>query len=143
MDARGRTVKESSKTATAAGSKHSKLKESVVSDEPEEEKGDWSGKSGVEEENDKERERDAALEKIREVAAQPHPPSPKPSLKHLLLSVSGPPSSEPSEDMGFRLVRAAPQLSFRADEFWLPKRAASLDNTEPVVLYGLDEWDGK
>ena len=88
-------------------------------------------------------EQTAVLDKVREVAAKPPPPSPKPSTKHLVLSVSGPPSTEPAEDMGFRLVRASPQCSFRADEFWLPKTVVGVDNTEPVVMYGLDEWEGE
>ncbi|KAH9915577.1 uncharacterized protein BXZ73DRAFT_92596 [Epithele typhae] len=107
----------------------SRLKELVVEEQDEDE------------EEPTEEERNAALDKLREIASKPPPPTPRPGLKHLLLSVSGPPPSEPTEDMGFRLVRASPNCSFRVDEFWLPRTVISVDDTEPVVLYGLDEWD--
>ena len=67
----------------------------------------------------------------------------KPSMKHLVLSVSGPPSSDPSEDMGFKLIRSTTlHCSFSPGEFSFPKAASGDDVTEPVVLYGLHEWDG-
>ncbi|KAI0773107.1 hypothetical protein BD413DRAFT_539189 [Trametes elegans] len=87
-------------------------------------------------------QRNAALSELRGLAAKPHLPTPKPSIKHLLLVVSGLTSqAEPSEDMGFRLVRPAIGCSFKTSEFALPKAAAPVDETDAVVLYGLDEWD--
>ncbi|KAI0643396.1 hypothetical protein C8Q79DRAFT_1074629 [Trametes meyenii] len=88
-------------------------------------------------------ERNAALEQLRTLASKPSLPSPKPSVKHLLLSVSGLAShmAEPMEDMGFRLVRPAVGCSFTTSEFALPKTVAPEDDTDAVVLYGLREWD--
>ncbi|KAI0631410.1 hypothetical protein C8Q77DRAFT_1218908 [Trametes polyzona] len=88
-------------------------------------------------------ERNAALAQLRDLALRPSIPTPKPSLKHLLLAVSGlnGQAAEPAEDMGFRLVRPAIGCTFRAGEFVLPKAAAPIDETDAAILYGLDEWD--
>ena len=85
----------------------------------------------------------ASLEQLRDLASKPVPPTPKPSAKHLLLTVSGPPASEPSEDMGFKLVRASIHCAFRPGEFVLPKAIDEEDTIDPVVLYGLENWDCK
>ncbi len=85
----------------------------------------------------------ASLEQLREAALMPSVSTPKPSMKHLVLSVSGPPSSEPSEDMGFKLIRTTTvHCSFNPGDFTLPKSVSGEDVTESVVLYGLHEWDG-
>ncbi|PIL34683.1 hypothetical protein GSI_03463 [Ganoderma sinense ZZ0214-1] len=125
----GRKDKEEEERArnrTAKG--RSKLKEVVVEDEPVDD-----GPSGE--------LLAASLEQLREAALRPVVPSAKPSMKHLFLSVSGPPS-EPVEDMGFKLIRTTTlHCSFNPGEFALPKSASGEDVREPVVLYGLHEWD--
>ncbi|KAI1793644.1 hypothetical protein LXA43DRAFT_999787 [Ganoderma leucocontextum] len=83
-----------------------------------------------------------SLEQLREAALRPAVSTAKPSLKHLVLMVSGVPSSEPSEDMGFKLIRSTTlHCSFNPGEFAFPKTVSGEDVTEPVVLYGLHEWD--
>ncbi|KAI0710732.1 hypothetical protein C8Q76DRAFT_678336 [Earliella scabrosa] len=123
--ARREREQEEAKNKSAKG--RSKLKESVVED-----------KHVEDAPNDE--ERNAALEQLREVALKPYLPAPKPSVKHLLLSVAGPPVSEPAEDMGFKLVRSAVHCSFKTGEFVLPKTVADQGETDGVVLYGLDDW---
>ncbi|TBU43722.1 hypothetical protein BD309DRAFT_959936 [Dichomitus squalens] len=82
----------------------------------------------------------ASLEQLREHASNPVPPTPKPSVKHMLLTVSGLPSSEPSEDMGFKLVRSAIHCSFKSGEFALPRAVDGEDAADPVILTGLENW---
>lgn len=85
----------------------------------------------------------ASLEQLRTAALKPALPTMKSSMKYLVLSVSGPPSSEPSEDMRFKLIRSTTlHCSFNPGELSFPKSASGEDVTEPVVLYGLHEWDG-
>ncbi|KAI0354500.1 hypothetical protein OH77DRAFT_1426094 [Trametes cingulata] len=88
-------------------------------------------------------QRNTALDQLRGLAARPTLPTPKPSVKHLLLVVSGLTSqkAEPVEDMGFRLVRPAIGCLFKASEFVLPKVAAPEDEADVAILYGLHEWD--
>ncbi|KAI0824412.1 hypothetical protein BC628DRAFT_1379436 [Trametes gibbosa] len=88
-------------------------------------------------------ERNAALEQLRTTATQPFIPTPKPSVKHLLLTVAGLGSqaAEPAEDMGFRLVRPAIGCSFRASEYVFPRAAVLVNDAEASILFGLHEWD--
>lgn len=91
-------------------------------------------------------QRNQALEQLRHLVAQPFLPTPKSSLNHLLLTVAGPGShaTEPSEDLGFSLVRSAVGCTFRLGEFSLPKSATATEaEAENTVLFGLDEWDGE
>ena len=126
----GRKDKEEEERArnrTAKG--RSKLKEAVVEDEPVDD-----GPSAE--------VLAASLQQLREAALKPAVSSAKPSMKHLVLSMSGPPS-EPAEDMGFKLIRTSTlHCSFHPGDIALPKSVSGEDAAEPVVLYGLNEWDG-
>ncbi|KAI9060832.1 hypothetical protein FKP32DRAFT_1632308 [Trametes sanguinea] len=84
-----------------------------------------------------------ALEQLRGLLAKPFIPTPKPSVKHLVLITSGFAShhSDPTEDMGFRLVRPAIGCTFKVNEFSLPNVASPADESDNIVLYGLQEWD--
>ncbi|TFK90728.1 hypothetical protein K466DRAFT_516707 [Polyporus arcularius HHB13444] len=124
---RDKEQEEQARNRTAKG--RSKLKESVVED----------NHHLDDEPNDE--QRDALLEQLRDAASRPFLPTPKPSIKHLLLTVAGPPTAEPAEDMGFRLVRSAVHCSFKQGEYVLPKTVATADSTDATVLYGLDDWD--
>ena len=83
-----------------------------------------------------------SLEQLRDAASKPFLPTPKPSVKHLLLTVAGSPTSEPAEDLGFKLVRSAVHCSFKPGEFVIPT-SISPETTEATILYGLDDWDGE
>ena len=123
---RDKEAEEQARNRTAKG--RSKLKESVVvdiADDPDDE------------------QRQAALDQLRELVSKPSPPTPKPSAKHLLLTVAGPPTSEPAEDMGFKLVRSAIHCSYKAGEFSMPSTLSQDRHLEPVILFGLEEWDGE
>lgn len=120
---------EKAKNKTTKG--RSKMREIVLDD-------------GRAEDEPTDEERNTAFDQLRDVACKPSIPTPKPTLKHLLLTVSGLNSqaAEPSEDMGFRLVRSAVGCSFRAGEFVFPRVAAPEDEADAAVLYGLREWHG-
>ncbi len=126
---RDKEQEEQARNRTAKG--RSKLKESVVED------------NHILEDEPNDEQRDALLEQLRDAASRPFLPTPKPSIKHLLLTVAGPPTAEPAEDMGFRLVRSAVHCSFKQGEYVLPKTVATADSTDATVLYGLDDWDGE
>lgn len=91
-----------------------------------------------------EEECNAALDQLRELASKPSIPTPKPTMKHLLLVATGLNSQvdEPAEDMGFRLVRPAVSCSFRAGDFAWPRVAAPVNEADAAILFGLQEWDG-
>ncbi|KAH9847776.1 hypothetical protein C2E23DRAFT_847419 [Lenzites betulinus] len=88
-------------------------------------------------------ERNVVLDQLRARVDHPFIPTPKPSVKHLLLTVAGLGSqaAEPAEDMGFRLVRPAIGCSFKAGEYVFPRASVSVDEAEASILFGLHEWD--
>ncbi|RPD53925.1 hypothetical protein L226DRAFT_538834 [Lentinus tigrinus ALCF2SS1-7] len=123
--AKDKEAEEQARNRTAKG--RSKLKESIVEDQH------------VEDEPNDE-QRSASLEQLRDAASKPFLPTPKPSIKHLLLTVTGTPASEPTEDMGFKLVRSAVHCSFKTGEFVVPI-SLSTETADATILYGLDDWD--
>ncbi|KAI8977767.1 hypothetical protein BD414DRAFT_517021 [Trametes punicea] len=90
-----------------------------------------------------EEQHNVSLDQLRRLAVKPFLPNPKPSIKHLLLVVSGFTSqtSDSAEDTGFRLVRPAMGCLFKANEFVLPRIADPMGESDVVILYGFHEWD--
>ncbi|KAI0738229.1 hypothetical protein C8Q80DRAFT_1292532 [Daedaleopsis nitida] len=126
---RAKVEKEQEELARSSRAKgRSKLKQSVVDDKH------------VEDSPNDDR-RNASLEQLRELTFKPYIPTPKPSVKHLVLSVVGAPSAEPTEDMGFKLVRSGVHCSFMTGEFVLPQAVSGHESIDGVILYGLDNWD--
>jgi 1-phosphatidylinositol-3-phosphate 5-kinase len=82
-----------------------------------------------------------ALRQIRDLAARPMLPSPKPYAKHLLLCLVPIGRPLPSEDGGFDLVPNNTDCTFTPGFFSLPE-ALSDNNEESGILFGLNEWDG-
>ena len=120
-------AEEQARNRTAKG--RSKLKDAIVED-----------KHAEDERSDE--QRTVSLEQLRDAASKPFLPTPKPSVKHLLLTVAGSPTSEPAEDLGFKLVRSAVHCSFKPGEFVIPT-SISPETTDATILYGLDDWDGE
>ncbi|EPQ53029.1 hypothetical protein GLOTRDRAFT_139979 [Gloeophyllum trabeum ATCC 11539] len=87
--------------------------------------------------------RGRALKQLQELATQPILPRPKPSGKHLLLTLVpfGVRAALPTEDMGFDLVPSNIGCIFSADVFTLPSAESATDTNSGQVLYGLEEWD--
>ncbi|CDO76841.1 hypothetical protein BN946_scf185033.g38 [Trametes cinnabarina] len=88
-------------------------------------------------------ELNSALDQLRVLLVKPFIPTPMPSVKHLVLAVSGFSAhhSDPTEDMGFRLIRPAIGCAFIANDFSLPNVAYPVDEADSAILYGLQEWD--
>ncbi|KAJ7127895.1 hypothetical protein C8R44DRAFT_873667 [Mycena epipterygia] len=84
---------------------------------------------------------DDALRQIRELAAQPAIPNPKPEPRHLLLCAAplGSRISVPNEDSGFDLIPANVGCVFKPGVFSLPEDDGSDEPSS--ILYGLAEWD--
>jgi 1-phosphatidylinositol-3-phosphate 5-kinase len=84
-----------------------------------------------------------ALDQIRMLVARPVVPTPKPSPKHLLLTLAalGSRIALPAEDSGFDLVPATIACVFTSGVYSLPARHCH-DIGDSVILYGLDEWNG-
>jgi 1-phosphatidylinositol-3-phosphate 5-kinase len=82
-----------------------------------------------------------ALSQIRELVGRPMLPTPKPSAKHMLLTVVpfGSRIPLPRGDSGFDLISTGIGCIFTNEIFSLPDAHAP----ESVFLYGLDEWDGE
>ncbi|KAI0656007.1 hypothetical protein C8Q70DRAFT_1013970, partial [Cubamyces menziesii] len=125
---REREEEEKAKNKTAKG--RSKMREVVLDD-------------GYIEDAPTDDQLNTALDQIRVLVTVPAPPTPKPSVKHMLLVVTGLSSHaiDLTEDMGFRLVRPAIGCTFKAGEYMLPRVAAPIDPSDNVALYGLHEWD--
>ncbi|KAH9895675.1 hypothetical protein C8Q73DRAFT_644565 [Cubamyces lactineus] len=125
---REREEEEKAKNKTAKG--RSKMREVVLDD-------------GYIEDAPTDEQLNAALDQIRVLVTVPSLPTPKPSVKHLLLVVTGLSSHaiDLTEDMGFRLVRPAIGCAFKPGEYMLPRVAAPRDASDSVALYGLHEWD--
>lgn len=81
-----------------------------------------------------------ALEQLRELAARPSVPTPKPPAKHLLLCLSLFGKDLPGEDSGFSIVPGNKDCIFKPEIFSLPQEL--VDESESGILFGLNEWDG-
>jgi 1-phosphatidylinositol-3-phosphate 5-kinase len=80
-----------------------------------------------------------ALREIRDLAARPTLPTPKPCAKHLLLCLVPIGKSLPIEDNDFDLVPHNTGCTFTPGFFSLPE---ALSDAESGILFGLNEWDG-
>jgi hypothetical protein len=65
------------------------------------------------------------------------------SATHVLLSVALRESGTPTEDSGFDVIPPNPSCQFKPDSFTLPQDGPGVKNLNRVVLYGLDEWEGR
>ncbi|TFY60913.1 hypothetical protein EVJ58_g4840 [Rhodofomes roseus] len=84
--------------------------------------------------------RSVALQQLRElVATHTMPPRPRPSTKHLLLTVEafGAPPKRTSEDLEYDIIPYGVGCIFLANTYALPD---DVDGNEHI-LYGLAEWD--
>ncbi|KZT66473.1 hypothetical protein DAEQUDRAFT_714832 [Daedalea quercina L-15889] len=84
--------------------------------------------------------RSVALQQLRQMAAtHTSLPLPKPSSKHLLLTVEayGAPLKRASEDLEYDMIPYGVDCVFVADTYSLPDEVEECD----CVLYGLAEWD--
>ncbi|KDQ52492.1 hypothetical protein JAAARDRAFT_184041 [Jaapia argillacea MUCL 33604] len=84
-----------------------------------------------------------ALQQLRRLVSKAAPLTPKPSRRHLLLTLTpfGSHRALPSEDMGFSLIPSRVGCHFTTGVYSLPdvKPGDKIGNGQ--VLYGLDEWD--
>lgn len=85
----------------------------------------------------------AKLSQLRDVVWRVAQPQPKPSAKHLLLTVDafGAPA-QASEDPEYHFVGANARCIFTSNKFALPDPEAQED-PQHIILYGVDEWDGE
>jgi 1-phosphatidylinositol-3-phosphate 5-kinase len=83
-----------------------------------------------------------ALVQIGQLVSHPAVPTPRPSAKHLVLSVVplGSRFDAPAQDGWFDLLPANIGCVFSTGMFFMPVSERSADS---VVLYGLHEWDGQ
>jgi 1-phosphatidylinositol-3-phosphate 5-kinase len=86
-----------------------------------------------------------ALDHIRELISRPSLPTPKPSAKHVLLSVAplGSLIALPVEASGLNVVPYDIACVFRSGVFSLPEADVQDEGHSNVVLYGIDEWDSE
>lgn len=82
-----------------------------------------------------------ALQQLRELAARPTAPMPKPTAKHLLLCLMAMGKAPSVEDSGFDIVPHTTGCTFTPELFSLPETLS--DDVDNGVLFGLHEWDGK
>ena len=81
-----------------------------------------------------------ALEQLRDLAARPSLPTPKPPAKHLMLCLSLFTKDSPDDDSGFSIVPGNKDCIFKSGVFSLPQEL--IDDSESGILFGLNEWDG-
>ncbi|KAJ8073593.1 hypothetical protein PM082_011871 [Marasmius tenuissimus] len=77
------------------------------------------------------------IRQLRELAAQPNPPTPLPVSKHLLLCLApvGSRVALPEQDSGFDIIPTQIQCTFKPGVFAFPDQVQG-----SVLLYGYDEW---
>ncbi|KAK1223028.1 hypothetical protein PQX77_014105 [Marasmius sp. AFHP31] len=77
------------------------------------------------------------IRQLRDLAAQPNPPTPLPVSKHLLLCLApvGSRVALPEEDSGFDIIPTQIQCTFKPGVFAFPDQVQG-----SVLLYGCDEW---
>ncbi|KAL0059544.1 hypothetical protein AAF712_013689 [Marasmius tenuissimus] len=97
-------------------------------------------KSALESEENDDSHQDEDEDKIRqlrELAAQPNPPTPLPVSKHLLLCLApvGSRVALPEQDSGFDIIPTQIQCTFKPGVFAFPDQVQG-----SVLLYGYDEW---
>lgn len=70
---------------------------------------------------------------------------PKPTAKHLLLTVSpfGALQPQSSNDLGYEFVPSTVQCTFTASAFALPQEPYSESDVRGAIICGLDSWDCK
>lgn len=83
-----------------------------------------------------------SLQSLRDLASRPSAPAPKPTAKHLLLTVS-PLHSTPPDGAHYDLPRSRVYCVFIAGVFAVPEDMTSEGDEHGLILYGLDTWDGK
>ena len=81
-----------------------------------------------------------ALEQLRDLAARPSLPTPKPPAKHLMLCLSLFTKDSPDDDSGFSIVPGNKDCIFKSGVFSLPQEL--IEDSESGILFGLNEWDG-
>lgn len=89
-----------------------------------------------------------ALTQLRVLLSKLTLPSPKPAAKHMLLTTGafGTRNAIPIEDTGFDLIPSSVGCVFTPNFFlmpWSSGTSTGKDVASGVVLFGLEEWDGK
>lgn len=80
---------------------------------------------------------------LQEAAKKPHTVIPKPTAKHLLLTVApfGTVHPQPYEETTYEVIMPKVDCIFTPGVYTLPENVASEVDARAVVLHGFDSWD--
>ncbi|KAI0071370.1 hypothetical protein K474DRAFT_1669074 [Panus rudis PR-1116 ss-1] len=84
--------------------------------------------------------RQAAFQNLKSLAARPVIPVPKPSAKHLVLTVSPFGTYDPSLESDYEVVQANYRCTFSPGVYSFPTSYPELQAHDASILYGLEEW---